>query len=483
MRKKFIPIDYNEELADIAEKKGFKQDAENLLLSMLYKIQDSYNNFQTVKREVPNKDEFIKSIVNSVQADCQDIIIAEPRSQEEQELKENKCTIKTEEDMKTELKKVISYPNEKTLLYGISKIALPPIMNGRSMEDNAIITTINIGKCISNSEVIRDFNGWSWYILPNEIESTECNIVYTFLLFLLGHDLLENANVERIKSFVSPEFFQELTNVSLQFYQSYDKTANEDLLKRLSYSKEKLEKMKNQQDYLHEINEKKKELLDELNSIETALKDPRRLREQYLRYNDKRPNEEKIFSISHYEDMIVRRKDEIFETIKEYNKMQNQEEFLNERERIQYEIKMYEGQTDITKLQKEFLKHFEMIIDNTTDRRKILDLIYETRYLKFLPNCPMNLSDIEEKLIAKAIRNRIIAPVSNNDFLDYRLLKGIFNTQVINLQNLYIKLGALGNIIKVEIYDGDMLENKYDVALQEGTTIEIRKSKKRKIFV
>ena len=286
MRKKFIPIDYNEELADIAEKKGFKQDAENLLLSMLYKIQDSYNNFQTVKREVPNKDEFIKSIVNSVQADCQDIIIAEPRSQEEQELKENKCTIKTEEDMKTELKKVISYPNEKTLLYGISKIALPPIMNGRSMEDNAIITTINIGKCISNSEVIRDFNGWSWYILPNEIESTECNIVYTFLLFLLGHDLLENANVERIKSFVSPEFFQELTNVSLQFYQSYDKTANEDLLKRLSYSKEKLEKMKNQQDYLHEINEKKKELLDELNSIETALKDPRRLREQYLRYND-----------------------------------------------------------------------------------------------------------------------------------------------------------------------------------------------------
>jgi len=174
VRKKFITIDYNEELADIAERKGFKQDAENLLLSMLYKIEDSYNNFLTVKREVPSKDEFIKTIVNTVQADCQEIVIAEPRSQEEQELKENKCTIKTEEDMRTELKRVISYPNEKTLLYGISKIALPPIMNGRSMEDNAIITTINIGKCISNSEVIRDFNGWSWYIIPNEIESTEC---------------------------------------------------------------------------------------------------------------------------------------------------------------------------------------------------------------------------------------------------------------------------------------------------------------------
>lgn len=483
MRKKFIPIDYNEELADIAERKGFKQDAENLLLSMLYKIEDSYNNFQTVKREAPNKDEFIKAIVNSVQTDCQDIIIAEPRSQEEQELKENRCTIKTEDDMRCELKKVISYPNEKTLLYGISKIALPPIMNGRSKEDNAIITTINIGKCISNSEVIRDFNGWSWYILPNEIESTECNIVYTFLLFLLGYQLLENVNVERIKSFVSPEFFEELTKVSVQFYQSYDKSENEELLKKLTASKEKLEKMKNQQEYLQEINEKKKELLDELGRIDIALKDPRRLREQYLRYNEKLPNEQKIFSISHYEDMIVKRREEIFETIKEYNKMQNQEEFLNERERIQYEIKLYEGQTDITKLQKEFLKHFEMIIDNTTDRKKILDLIYETRYLKFLPNCQMNLNELEEKLIAKAIKNRIIAPVSNNDLLDYRLLRGIFNSQVINLQNLYIKLGALGNVIKVELYDGDMLESQYDVVLQEGTTIEIRKSKKRKIFI
>jgi len=104
-------------------------------------------------------------------------------------------------------------------------------MNGRSMEDNAIITTINIGKCISNSEVIRDFNGWSWYIIPNEIESTECNIVYTFLLFLLGYELLENVNVERIKSFVSPEFFEELTNVAVQFYQSYDKNATKKIIK------------------------------------------------------------------------------------------------------------------------------------------------------------------------------------------------------------------------------------------------------------
>lgn len=482
MKRKLIAKDYKEELANIAEMKGFKQDAENLLLSMVYKIEDSYSNFQMVKREVPDENTFIEMITQNVQKDCQELIIAEPRSEEEAELKKNKCTIMTDSDMKTKLKRVISYPNEKTLLYGISKVALPPIMDNASMEESAILTTINIGKCIANSEVIRDFNGWSWYIIPEEIESTECNIVYTFLLFLLGYKFLETVNVEKIKNCVSPEFYEELRKVSIQFYMSYDKTENEEILRKLSNDRSKLEKMKNRTSYLLALTEMKKNRLSAIGQIDEVIANPELLREQYLNYNAKRPNEEKIFSISHYEDMLENKRNELLNDIKEFNKMQNPNEFLKEKERLQYEIKLYEGKTDISKLQKEFLKHFEMIVDNTTDKKKILDLVFETRYLNLLPNCKMNLDEIEEKLIAKAINHKVIAPVSNNDLLDYRLLKGIFDSQIINMQNLYIKLSSNENSIKVEIYDGDMVENTYEVSLPEGSTIEIRKSKKMKIF-
>lgn len=39
--------------------------------------------------------------------------------------------------------------------------------------------------------------------------------------------------------------------------------------------------------------------------------------------------------------------------------------------------------TDISKLQKSFCNMLEKKIANTTDRKELLNLIYEVRYLKF----------------------------------------------------------------------------------------------------
>lgn len=58
------------------------------------------------------------------------------------------------------------------------------------------------------SEVIRDFNGWSWSILEREIESIQCNVVYIFLTYLLGYKYVNAIdNVNDIKSHVSERIF------------------------------------------------------------------------------------------------------------------------------------------------------------------------------------------------------------------------------------------------------------------------------------
>ena len=66
MRKKFLSKDYKDQLANIAEKKGFTQQTENLLLSMCYKIEDSYANYEKVKRVVPDLNEFLSKLVYDV---------------------------------------------------------------------------------------------------------------------------------------------------------------------------------------------------------------------------------------------------------------------------------------------------------------------------------------------------------------------------------------------------------------------------------
>ena len=482
MKNKIMGRDYKDELADIAEKKGFTQEAENLLLSMLYKVEDSYENYKTVKREVPEREVFLREIVDNVSMHCQEIVIAAPRTYAEKELQENKCKIMTEDDAKTKLKRVISYPNEKTLLYGLQKVSLPPLAEDAPIEVKALTTAIHIGKCIAYSEAIRDFNGWTWSIDSDEVESTECNVIYTFLSYLLGYNILSNIQISKIKKVVGLDFFEELKRVAIQFYVSYDNEEHEKTLKKIAENKTKLEKMKNQSEYIFEITEIKKQKLSQIKAIDEALGDSKILMKQYTEYNAKLPNERKVFSVSHYEDMLQRRRQELLGEMQKLNKQQNPSEFFKERDEIQYELKLYEEKTDIIKLQREFLNAFTQMIDKAIEKKDIVDLIYKIRYLNFLPNCKMDLNEVEQKIIPKAIDNGILEPISNNNSLDYKLLKGIFESQAIILENLYIKLKSTNNIINVELYDGEILESTYDVILPEGSSIEIKRSKKMKIF-
>ena len=476
------PIDYKEELVNIAESRNFSQDAENLLLSMLYKIEDSFNNYKTVKREVPDREEFIESIIFNVKNNCAQILIATPKSKLERELKAKKCKILNENESRIYAKRVISYPNEKTLLYGITKSGINPLNTNLPTEEKAILTAFNIGRCISTSEVIRDFNGWSWSILENEIESTECNLVYIFISYLLGYKFAEGVTVEKIKNNVSKEFFTELTKVAIQFYMSYDKSQNEQILKKLAENKKKLANMKNQASYIMQIADMKKDKIDQVNRLDSLLNDPKRLREEYLKYNSKLPDEQKIFSVSYFADKLEQDKKDLMNQIGEYNKMQNPMEFVKIKDRLEYEIKLYEEKTDISGLEKAFLKMFDHKLNNLSDKKEILDYIYKVRYLNNLPNCSMKLNKIKEKIIPIAINGNVIAPVSNNDDIDSRILKGIFDSKTVNMENLYIKLSSTDNMLHVELYDNDILEKKYDVILPEGSQIEIRKTRRTKIF-
>ena len=86
MKSKFLQKDYSEELEEICESKRFDKEAQNLLLSMFYKIDGAYNDYKTVKREVPSKEDFLENIIEIVEKYCKEIEIAKPNSELEKEL-------------------------------------------------------------------------------------------------------------------------------------------------------------------------------------------------------------------------------------------------------------------------------------------------------------------------------------------------------------------------------------------------------------
>ena len=58
--------DYNNELEKILAKKNFSMDTKNLLLSMSYKIENSYNDYEKVKQEVLSRNKYMEKLISII---------------------------------------------------------------------------------------------------------------------------------------------------------------------------------------------------------------------------------------------------------------------------------------------------------------------------------------------------------------------------------------------------------------------------------
>ncbi len=496
MKSKLLQRDYSEELEEICESKRFEREAQNLLLSMLYKVDGAYNDYKTVKREVPSKEEFLEIIIDIVKKYCKEIEIAKPNSELEKELTKSRCKIVEEEpDNKyNKEQKVIFFPNEKVVLYSIIKAGLDNINANLDLKDKAMLGAIQIGRCISSSEVIRDFNGFSWSQIIAEIESLECNAVYTDLIYLLGEKYVNNlksSNIEKLHNAVNADVLDKMQKLATKFYLDYDENQAKITQENMSKYKEKLEEMEKGQEYIENISKTKKELLGKIKEIDEQLNNPKDLRDAYIKHNKDLPNEKKIFSVSHYEEMIQKQRQDILDEIEEYNKLQNPIEFVKIKQEIIDKINYFEeiNNIKIEDLQKTFFEEFSKMLNDINEKDRLIDYIYKIRYLKYLPVSKNKLmkdivdfKDLEKNTIKKCIEKNIITPISNNSETDYLLLKSIFETKNISIESLSIKLNVQDGKLISEIYDGDILDSKNEVKLPKGSNIHLRKTKKVKIF-
>lgn len=496
MRTKLLKKDYNQELEEIAESKRFEKEAQNLLLSMLYKAEGAYNDYENVKREVPSKEEFIQNIIDIIKKYCREIVIAKPNSLLEKELTKSKCKILEEEpdNQYNNEQKVIFFPNEKVVLYSVIRAGVEKINPNLTLEEKAMVTAISIGKCISYSEVIRDFNGFSWSQVTSEIENIDCNILYTDLIYLLGDNVvskINSNNIKKLKKMVDKDIYDELQKIALRFYFIYDEKQKEKFIHSLQNDKKTLGEMNEQKKFVENISNRKKEMLKKIRDIDDVLNNQTKLRKEYLEKNSKLPNEKKIFSVSHYEEMLQKERNELLEEIEKCNKYQNPIEFVKIKTELENKVNYYESieKIDIAKLQEKYLQIFANKIQRENSKEKILDYIYEIRYLKYLPinqkevlKDKINFGEIEKIAISKGLDVELINPISNNKETDYELLKSIFETKNMNLDELLIRLEVKNDKLVSEIYDEDILDSTNYINLQKGSNVKIRKTKKVKIF-
>lgn len=516
---KIVKKDYNNQLEVVLEKKYFDENVKSILLSILYKLETSYKDYKQVKQDIDTKEELIEKIINAIKNDCDEIKLIKPNSEESKII--GNRTFLVEKDKK----RIICYNVERKLLYCIAKISKKEkiINDNYFIINESLSDLINTGSNINMVEPLRDFNGYSWTTIFREIESVEHNLIYQNLRILLGNDFLNkwiyNREVmmdymeifkNRIEKLYgkenSEDFIKNLEQISILLEVKFDNKSKSKYKKIKEEVEENLEEIKDNAKYIEKITRKKKKLAKEIRRIDETINNKKMLQQEYIERNELLPLEKKIFSIRILSQMMNverNKKIEELECLNEILKPQNFVKYkkeLEEKERVLKILETNNIQKSIDnlklKLQKIFLKCFEIKIDKAKDKQELIKLIYEFRYYLLLPYNYENavyqekelqkiIEDLLKKILNKSHKYKVIQKFSNREEVDYELLKKIFVSKSINLEEIEIRLTKEKEGFFVQVFDGKSLEENYkmkEIENIKNKDFEIRYNKKVKAF-
>lgn len=477
---------YNDELEEILEEKSFSFDVKNLLLSMLYKIENAYKDYKVVKVEVLPIKELISYIIRTIQKKCFEIEFLLPDKKEPMQVDKNKG-------------KILCYPNEKSLLSAIWYMGEEeaPMMLKYTYTKEAMQKMLSIGNDMNTTEILRDFNGWSWDIATREIEDIRLNILYQSLLLIDGKRLLtmnieseekSSILIQKNKKEFEP-FFNILVNATLNLYKKQNQEMAQKLEQIKSKKEEQFELIKDKKGFVQEITNNKKECLAKIEKIDKTSNDTDLLKKEYQERNALLPNKEKIFSISHLSDRLEKEREALLKQIQEYNQMIEPKEFIKAKEKIEEEVKFLQEEKDVIDCCKECLECTKKLIEKAKERAEIIDWIYKIRYycqipfneeiaLKDVKKLQKSFEDIIKTMIKKAQENKVWDIFTEDEEISYIVIKELLYSKMINFENVNMTCEYNDGILYVKYYDGNTLETNAEFDLEN-----VRIKRKIKLFI
>ncbi len=542
-----IVKDYNNELEEILEKKAFSEDVKNLLLSMLYKIENSYEDYKKTKVNVCTKKQFVKEILETIKNNCNEIEIVKPLTEEGKKFYDEQidCIVDKENG------KIKTFQNEKSILDAILKIRQQEIniLEEYELYKEPIIEMLSIGNSMNSLEVIRDFNGWSWDITIKNYKEEIYNKIYQLITILLGNKELDTwlnnrkteeqeevpSNVilsskynesfgitkeeiqgerkdylkELILKFeelygeeLTKTFIEELVKILIIVCSKYNKEYRNKIEEKINELEEKYEKMNDNKVYLESLSKEKREINKKIKEIDTILTDEKTLKEEYQKRNEKLPNKEKIFSVSHLRLMLEKQRNNYLEEIKRINKNMEPKEFVKAKSELEKNILFYKdikiedlSKKNIdrlqTKLEEKFLKCFTKKIERAEEKKQIEDLIYEIRYYKLiLPSINLananskynkTLEKVEKQLIQKSCEEKVLVRFSEDEELNYKILKNILETKIIDIDQIVYVVKYNKGILTINIYDGNIEDTQVKIEIKEKSELSVKLNKKIKL--
>lgn len=507
--EKIVKKDYNNELEKILEQKQFGENAKSTLLSILYKIEAAYKDLETVKKDVETKDEYILNILDIIKNNCSSIKIVK-MNDKESKIPENKTYI-----INKEKKEIISYPIERKLLYAIAKIGKKDkiIKEDYFIINETLSDLINVGNNIDMVEPLRDFNGYSWTSIPQEIESIDHNLIYQNLRMIVGYkfldkwirnnefiidyfDLFKEQLEEKYGKENKNRFIDILSKISILLSIKFNNIEKENLIIIKQEIEKELNKTQNKELFIENITDRKLEISDKIKEIDTIMNNKDLLQKEYIKRNKKLPLEKKIFSMRILSQIMEKERDKYFKKIEKLNELINPQNFIKYKKEIEEKYKYLKIlnteniEEELYKfkiqMQKIFLDCIKINISKAESKQEIEKIIYDFRYYLLLSydhertvqeveKLQKQIGDVSTLLIDKAIELKAIQKISNDREINYEILKNIFSVRIIKLEDAYLKITKEKNKYFIKIFDENIFEEKIEISKPKDLEIKLNK--------
>lgn len=511
---------YNNELEQVLEKKEFSSNIKNLLLNMFYKLEVSYKDYQKVKRATKEKNDLMEELIKIIDKNCNKIELVEPNSPKGKVLK--KYNLHSISDRA--YKKIISYPIEADLLYALADIEKKYfyINEDYYIEKQAFEKMLNMGYCINLKEIIRDFSGWSWQIETKDIENINYNLIYQIIRILVGYKFIEEWKLDSKKETDYIIKLQEklshlygTQNALILFKKLYITLSlialeKNDKLKKELYEErkkalEEINIVKNKAQYLEKITDNKKKMAKQIKNIDEILNDESLLEKELEKRKQNLGKKSKLLNSQYLRAMLSQERRNLIEKMQKSTSLMNPKNYVTNKRRIEnkYEkinevlesLEKKDINTCIIELQQQFLKCMEVKVNNTNNKKELVDLMYFIRYYLYLPideqrtikdldKLRMQINKIQEILIVKCVNLKIINIISLDNEINSKILKKVISSRTVDMENLEIEVKPKYNKLRVNMYEGEELENSFEIETEGAAEkVNIKTDKKFKLFI
>lgn len=424
--------DYNNELEKILDNKTFSSNSKNLLLSMIYKLEVCYRDYDQVKVYSLEKNKFFDCMLNVIRNYCDNIKTVEPNSEGAVILKKHNVEALTNSKERS----LLVYPTEQAMLYAICDIEPKYFYIKDDFIFKTVLQRVLVEGYKQNTmEILKNFNGWSWDINQNISKNGRiANLIYQNLLFIMGEEFLYNWRT--------------------------DKSGQKDYLTEIKSS---VKRVTGNDNYylafckLLFIVAKTKNKAKIKETLEERVKEYKKIMKQNP--NERKVSNRYIASLKNFYNIL-------FNTNTEYE--------------------------EIIQLQKYFLVFLKKKIEKTENVDEIVEMLYFLRYyqniyisegclIKDEISLQADLNFVWKLAITKACKLNAIKIISMDIKTNFEIMKYILDTKIIRLEDIKFSLKFNNDDVLITVYDKEIFDKKTNMVINKEDII-IKNNRMLKLF-